>query len=119
MELLLPTMKSCQIYLGTTYQNGKNIPSIHKIYPMAVKQAKRTQTIPTSSIARALQNFMRGERRKVLATKKALQNVFKYKLGILVRKYGIWQPCTETEALETRKLREGQHRSQDGSFLGA
>jgi ribosomal protein L27 len=38
-------MQGCQIFLGTKYQNGENIPNGHKIYvsngnkiyPMAVK----------------------------------------------------------------------------------
>jgi hypothetical protein len=37
--------QGCQIFLGTTYQDGKNIPNNHKIYKMAIN-------IPTSSIAR-------------------------------------------------------------------
>jgi hypothetical protein len=40
--------QGCQIFLGTTYQNGKNIPNYHNIYQMAVK----CKNIPTSSIAR-------------------------------------------------------------------
>jgi hypothetical protein len=28
--------QGCQIFLGTTYQNGKNIPNDHKIYQMAI-----------------------------------------------------------------------------------
>jgi hypothetical protein len=37
-------MQGCQIFLGTAYQNGKNIPNIpkyiingHKIYEIAIK----------------------------------------------------------------------------------
>jgi hypothetical protein len=44
--------QGCQIFLGTTYQNGKNIPKDHKIYQMATKYTKWPQNIPTSSIAR-------------------------------------------------------------------
>jgi hypothetical protein len=29
--------QGCQIFLGTTYQNGKNIPNNHKIYLMDTK----------------------------------------------------------------------------------
>jgi hypothetical protein len=32
----LSTPQGCQIFLAVTYQNGKNIPDNHKIYPMAV-----------------------------------------------------------------------------------
>jgi hypothetical protein len=27
----------CQIFLGTKYQTGKNIPNYHKMYQMAIK----------------------------------------------------------------------------------
>jgi hypothetical protein len=36
----------CQIFFGTTYQNGENIPNDHKIYRMAGKLAERPQNIP-------------------------------------------------------------------------
>jgi hypothetical protein len=50
----------CQIILGKTYQNGKNIPNHHKIHHIAlqytkgqyVKYFKWQQNIPTSSIPR-------------------------------------------------------------------
>jgi hypothetical protein len=29
--------QGCQIFLGSTYQNGKNIPNDHKIYQMAIQ----------------------------------------------------------------------------------
>jgi hypothetical protein len=29
--------QGCQIYLGTKYQNGENIPNCHKIYQVAIK----------------------------------------------------------------------------------
>jgi hypothetical protein len=29
--------QGCQIFLGTIYQQGENIPNYHKIYLMAVK----------------------------------------------------------------------------------
>jgi hypothetical protein len=29
--------KGCQIFRGTTYQNGKNVPNGHEIYQMTVK----------------------------------------------------------------------------------
>jgi hypothetical protein len=32
--------QDCQIFLGTTYQNGKSIPNNHKIYQMATKYSK-------------------------------------------------------------------------------
>jgi hypothetical protein len=32
--------QGCQIFLGTTYPNGKNIPNNHKIYPMATNYTK-------------------------------------------------------------------------------
>jgi hypothetical protein len=32
--------QGCQIFLGTKYQNGKNIPSYHKLYQMSIKYNK-------------------------------------------------------------------------------
>jgi gamma-glutamyltranspeptidase len=32
--------QGCQIFLGTTNQNGKNIPNDHKIYQLATKYTK-------------------------------------------------------------------------------
>jgi hypothetical protein len=32
--------QGCQIFLGSTYQNGKNIPNGHKIYLKAVTYTK-------------------------------------------------------------------------------
>jgi hypothetical protein len=29
--------QGCQIFIGATYQNGKNIPNDHKIYQMAIQ----------------------------------------------------------------------------------
>jgi hypothetical protein len=43
--------QGCQIFLGTTYQNGKNIPNNQIIYQMAEIQTKWSENIPTSSIA--------------------------------------------------------------------
>jgi hypothetical protein len=39
-------MLGCQIFLGTTYQNGKNIPNNHKIYKMATKYINWPQSRP-------------------------------------------------------------------------
>jgi hypothetical protein len=40
-EPQIPThSQGCQIFLGTKYQNVKNIPNVHKIYQMAVKLTK-------------------------------------------------------------------------------
>jgi hypothetical protein len=36
-------------FLGTTYQNGENIPSGHKIYQMATKYTKWPQNIPNAT----------------------------------------------------------------------
>jgi hypothetical protein len=33
--------QGCQIFLGTKYQNGKNIPNYHKLYQMFIKYNKR------------------------------------------------------------------------------
>jgi hypothetical protein len=33
--------QGCQIFLGTPYQNGKNIPNEHKIYQLAIKYTIR------------------------------------------------------------------------------
>jgi hypothetical protein len=44
--------QDCQIFLGTTYQNGKIINQItYKIYHMSVKYTQKPLHIPTSSIA--------------------------------------------------------------------
>jgi hypothetical protein len=40
------SVQGCQIFLGTTYQNGKNIPNGHKIYQMATKYTIWPQNIP-------------------------------------------------------------------------
>jgi hypothetical protein len=32
--------QGCQIFLGTTYQKGENIPNYHKIYRMHIKYTK-------------------------------------------------------------------------------
>jgi hypothetical protein len=37
---LSPHVLGCQIFLGATYQNGKNIPNNHKIYHMSTKYTK-------------------------------------------------------------------------------
>jgi hypothetical protein len=42
--------KVCQIFVGKTYQNGKNIPNHHKIYQKATKYSKCPQNIPTFCI---------------------------------------------------------------------
>jgi hypothetical protein len=39
-------VQGCQIFLGTTYQNVKNIPNNHKIFKMATKYTKWPQNIP-------------------------------------------------------------------------
>jgi hypothetical protein len=39
-------LQSCQIFLSTTYQNGKNIPNNHEIYQMATKYTKWPQNTP-------------------------------------------------------------------------
>jgi hypothetical protein len=40
------TKQGCQIFLGTTHQNGKNLPNGYKIYQMATKYTKWLQNIP-------------------------------------------------------------------------
>jgi hypothetical protein len=37
--------RGCQIFLGTTYQKGKNVPNGHKIYQMAIKYLKWTLNV--------------------------------------------------------------------------
>jgi hypothetical protein len=55
--------QGCQIYLGTTYQNGKNIPIDYKMYrmvkniPFGCKTNKMALKIPTSSIARTFKIY--------------------------------------------------------------
>jgi hypothetical protein len=46
--------QGCQIFLGTTYQNGDKYTKCtkYKIYHLAVKETKLPLKIPTSSIAR-------------------------------------------------------------------
>jgi hypothetical protein len=69
-----PTRQGCQIFLGATYQNGKkhtkgpeNIPKDGKIYQTAIKYTK-------------------------IFNGKSLQSL--PKLGFLVWKHAIWQPCS-------------------------
>jgi hypothetical protein len=38
-----------QIYVGTAYQNGKNIPNNHEIYQTAIKYTKRAHNIPNGN----------------------------------------------------------------------
>jgi hypothetical protein len=47
-----PLLQGCQIFLGITYQNGKNIPNYHKIYQMPIKY-----TIASSSKINPNKNF--------------------------------------------------------------
>jgi hypothetical protein len=87
--------QDCQIFLGTTYQNGKkyaklppNIPNGHNIYQMALN---RTHFIKYTNIFHC----------------KTLKNL--PKLGFLVWKYTIWQPCSVGECLlwgNTRKVQK-------------
>jgi hypothetical protein len=42
LKMLLSILKQgCQIFLGTNYQNGKNIPNNHELYRMTIKYNKR------------------------------------------------------------------------------
>jgi hypothetical protein len=43
---ILSCVQGCQILLGTTYQNGKNIPNFHKTYQISTKHTKFPQNIP-------------------------------------------------------------------------
>jgi hypothetical protein len=47
-----PRDQGCQIYIGATYQNGKNLPNDHKICKIDPMAIKYTNIIPTFSIAR-------------------------------------------------------------------
>jgi hypothetical protein len=38
--------QGCQIFVATTYQNGKNIPNIQKIYQIFRKYTKYSENIP-------------------------------------------------------------------------
>jgi hypothetical protein len=42
-------VQGCQIFLSTTYQNGKNMPNDHTIYQMATKYTKWPQNISNAS----------------------------------------------------------------------
>jgi hypothetical protein len=33
--------QGCQIFLGTKYQNWKNVPNYHELYQMSIKYIKR------------------------------------------------------------------------------
>jgi hypothetical protein len=64
LQIGFKTRQGCQIFLGTSYQNGKNftnipqkIPNVYQIYQMAVKWTKRPWNIPKSSIARHSKNY--------------------------------------------------------------
>jgi hypothetical protein len=43
-KLFYAQQQGCQIVLGTTYQNGKNVPNDHKIYPNGRKIGQRAIT---------------------------------------------------------------------------
>jgi hypothetical protein len=43
----LISRQSCQIFLGTKYQNGENIPNYHELYQMSIKYNKRPQSGPS------------------------------------------------------------------------
>jgi hypothetical protein len=45
---ILRTAQGCQIFLGATYQNGKNIPNNHKIYHITIKYTKCQWNIPNN-----------------------------------------------------------------------
>jgi hypothetical protein len=53
-------IQGCQIFRGTTYQNGENLPNDHKIYQMVVKYSKWPQNIPTLSFARSFKIYPYG-----------------------------------------------------------
>jgi hypothetical protein len=75
-DLWTARVQGCHFFLGTAYQNGKNIPNINKIYQMAPKYGRTAiKNIPT-----------------YIFQSKTLQNLPKW--GFLVWKYAIWQPCT-------------------------
>jgi hypothetical protein len=47
--------QGCQIFRGSIYQNGKNVPNAHKIYQIAInytEKPKWPQNMPASSISR-------------------------------------------------------------------
>jgi hypothetical protein len=72
---ILNRIQGCQIFLGTKYQNGKNIPNYHKLYQMSMKYNKcRTVSMKYTNIyhCKTLLNFP--------------------KFGFLVWKQTIWQP---------------------------
>jgi hypothetical protein len=39
--------QGCQIFLGTKYQNGKNITNCHELHQMSIKYNKRPQNGPS------------------------------------------------------------------------
>jgi hypothetical protein len=38
--MFLTLLQVCQIFLGSAYQNGKNIPDDDKMYPMVLKNTE-------------------------------------------------------------------------------
>jgi hypothetical protein len=48
--------QGCQIFLITTYQNGKNVPNNHKIYQMAVQYVDQ-MVIKYTTSSKLLQNL--------------------------------------------------------------
>jgi hypothetical protein len=52
-----PPGKGCQIFLGTTYQNGKNIPIDYKIYKMTKTYTKWPRNVPKFSALRPSKNI--------------------------------------------------------------
>jgi hypothetical protein len=79
-------IQGCQIFLSTTYQDGKNIPNNHKIYKKAAKWTKWPQNrpkghkiyIPTPSIespSKIYPNLIFGLKISHLATLAATRKI--------------------------------------------
>jgi hypothetical protein len=75
--------RGCQMFLGTWYQNRKNVPNEYKMYQMVLNIPNFHRIFQTAT--KYLNFFL----------SKALQNL--PKSGFLVWKQTIWQPCSQEE----------------------
>jgi hypothetical protein len=97
--MLILSCQGCQIFLATTYQNGKNIPNDHKMYP--------TPTFGSKIDKMAIKNTN-------IFYYKTFQNL--PKLWFLVWKYTIWHHCLSHHGFGMHKTMY-IHRSQGDQFV--
>jgi hypothetical protein len=88
----------CQIFLGKYYPNRKNVPNEHKMYQMVKKILNVCKIVQM-----AIKYFN-------LIPSRALQNL--PKLGLLVWKETIWQPCCRDKSKEALYLNDRKRQQK-------